>query len=1153
MASKIRLRGEALPLDLLLVTALALITTAIGMNVHAGQGVIAFALQALLLYALVSAVLPENEPLGSLLQRTTLSIALALVASLAEIALGVREFPLVIAAILVLILAVLAQIRRSAVPRRRRFSLYTYRYGLRSSRKRIPQSIVPAVVLLLMIAAISLGYVNVKNEKHEGSTEFYVTGLGIKSDGRATATVGVINHEGVEANYTIAVEMNGERAAQRDAHLADGDAYEDTLEWRISADAGDLCALRIILYRNEEMLKEYQKTLRISDYITETPRENISAGGETQQVNVTLNATDASKNISQNTSLRSTSPSVVTRRGSARSGGTGSSGISSSSSEGPRDESAASERPQNVSTAPEANTTGTNLSGAAAKPDSLAAVANATLASASIMDALTNASIHGNQTKEGSHGLALSDTSTNASAAPAGPENRSAAPLPPSLSGSLNRSTGASENRSQEVVPPKTPPEIERLEPDKESPQKVGTTVVWTVRASGPADGLSYRFFLNGRPISGWSSSPSWTWYTSGIPAGEYNVSACVRGSNNRDCEDTAWSLYTLLPVNLPPELTALVPDPDGPQPQGTQIRWSASASDAENDTLLYRFYVDGLPAGEWSGSGVFIMNTSGLAPGNHTVRVGVRDGLHSAENDDSLERVVEILAANTPPGITGLAPDRESPQPAGSVITWTASADDPDNDPIQYRFLVDGVAVSDWSANPRFVWNTSGYTEGEHRVSVLARDGHHEDPDRRDVVFYLEKKNSPPRVLSLLPDRNDPLPVGSRITWSALAEDPDNDPIQYRFLVDGVAVSEWSSSAVFELDTSNLSPGNHTLSVYVRDNMHADHDDAKEKGFELVAPNRPPAGLKLSPSPESPQPVGSMIAWTASADDPDNDTLLYRFSLNGKAVTDWSPSGSWMWNTSGLPPGEYMVGVWVRDGRHASSAGFDSAMTSKFILTQENRPPELISLTPDKAGPYEPGDEVVWTAEAVDPEGDPLLYRFFVDGVAASDWSGTGRWTLSVSEEGRHSITASVRDDSHETGQSITSEFTVESRRVENHPPVIESLTPDLSSPQHAGISVIWTARAQDPENDPLLYRFLVDGSPATDWSASGKFTWNTVGVAAGDHNITVQVRDESSISSISQIYTIRSIVDEALSGIGSRGSAALGSKNISSVRVGR
>lgn len=1151
MASKIRLKGEALPFDLIVVAALAIITAAINMSVHADADVIAYALQALLLYTLISALFPENKPLGSISQRTALSIALALLLSLAEIALGVRGIPVHMVAITILILAAIAHIRRSAVPRRRRFSLYTSRYGLRSNRRSIPQNIVPAIILIIMIGAISLGYVTVKNEKLEGFTEFYVTGLSIKSDGSARATFGLINHEGVEANYTIAVEMNGEIAAQRDAHLADGDAYEETLEWIIPTDAGDLCALRFLLYMDGNVLKDYQKTLRIRDYITETPLEKISAGGETQQVNVTSNVTNVSQNISQSTFQRSTSPAAATRRESLGYGGSGSSSISSFSS-GSRDERAAFEKPQNESRTPVDNTTGMNLAVAKAKPeDNATALANNTLASASIIDALMNAFISVNQTKEDPHGLPLRESSRNVSE---DLENRSVGLLAAALmKSSLNGSVSAAENRSKEIVLPETRPEIESLEPDRDSPQKVGTRVVWTVRASGSADGLSYRFFLNGRPITGWSSSPSWTWYTSGIPAGEYNVSACVRGLNNTDCEDTAWLLYTLLPVNLPPELTALVSDPEGPQPQGTQIRWSAIASDAENDSLLYRFYVDAIPLGEWSRSGVFVMNTSGLAPGNHTVRVNVRDGHHSAEHDDSLERIIEILAANAPPRIIELVADRESPQPLGSEITWTASADDPDNDTILYRFFVDDLAVSDWSANPQFVWNTSIYRDGYHRVSVLARDEHSEAHDRKDVVFYLEKKNSPPRALSLLPDKESPQTVGSRITWSALAEDPDNDPILYRFYVDGLAVSEWSSSAVFELDTSRLSPGNHTLSVYVRDGLHADHDDAKEKGFELSAPNMPPAGLKLSPSPESPQPSGSVITWTASADDPDNDTVLYRFSLNGKAVTDWSPSGNWSWNTSGLSPGEYMVGVWVRDGQHASSKGFDSAMTSKFILKPENRPPEQISLKPDRAGPYKPGDEVIWTAEARDPEGDPLLYRFFVDGVALSDWSGTGRWTLSISDEGRHNITVVVRDGSHETGQSITSWFAVESKMIVNQPPAIEILTPDLRSPQHAGISVIWTAMARDPENDPLLYRFMVDGLPVTEWTPSGRFTWNTVGVAAGDHNITVQVSDGSSISSMSDNYTIRSIVDEALSGIGSKGSAALGSKNVTSIRVGR
>lgn len=102
-------------------------------------------------------------------------------------------------------------------------------------------------------------------------------------------------------------------------------------------------------------------------------------------------------------------------------------------------------------------------------------------------------------------------------------------------------------------------------------------------------------------------------------------------------------------------------------------------------------------------------------------------------------------------------------------------------------------------------------------------------------------------------------------------------------------------------------------------------------------------------------------------------------------------------------------------------------------------------------------------------------------------------------------------------------------------------------------------TAIARDPENDQILYRFLIDGTPAGEWSASSSFKWNTAGVQPGEHNITVLVRDGKHSNdyddSLSRVYTIRSIVDEALNRIdaSSSGSASLGSKNITSVRVGR
>ncbi|MCK4732250.1 MAG: hypothetical protein KAT65_07310, partial [Methanophagales archaeon] len=49
--------------------------------------------------------------------------------------------------------------------------------------------------------------------------------------------------------------------------------------------------------------------------------------------------------------------------------------------------------------------------------------------------------------------------------------------------------------------------------------------------------------------------------------------------------------------------------------------------------------------------------------------------------------------AKNLPPFSPTLTADKPEPQPAGTAITWTASATDPDGDNLYYRFWISGPA----------------------------------------------------------------------------------------------------------------------------------------------------------------------------------------------------------------------------------------------------------------------------------------------------------------------------------------------------------------------------------------------------------------------------------------------------------------------------
>ncbi len=85
-----------------------------------------------------------------------------------------------------------------------------------------------------------------------------------------------------------------------------------------------------------------------------------------------------------------------------------------------------------------------------------------------------------------------------------------------------------------------------------------------------------------------------------------------------------------------------------------------------------------------------------------------------------------------------------------------------------------------------------------------------------------------------------------------------------------------------------------------------------------------------------------------------------------------------------------------------------------------------------------------------------------------------------------------------------------------QNQPPNILSLSPDMPSPQQVGAVITWRAIASDPENDPIYYRFSIDG-PQTggqwkviqDWSLSNTWSWKAGDSDAGSSNIQVEIRD--------------------------------------------
>ena len=104
------------------------------------------------------------------------------------------------------------------------------------------------------------------------------------------------------------------------------------------------------------------------------------------------------------------------------------------------------------------------------------------------------------------------------------------------------------------------------------------------------------------------------------------------------------------------------------------------------------------------------------------------------------------------------------------------------------------------------------------------------------------------------------------------------------------------------------------------------------------------------------------------------------------------------------------------------------------------------------------------------------------------------------------------------------------------NQPPVLKSLVPDIASPQVQGTTVIWTAKAYDPEGDKILYKFQLNGRDMGRWSELASWKWSSRDLAPGDYKIRVLARDgkhasENSFdSSMDAVFSLISEIDQQI-----------------------
>lgn len=326
-------------------------------------------------------------------------------------------------------------------------------------------------------------------------------------------------------------------------------------------------------------------------------------------------------------------------------------------------------------------------------------------------------------------------------------------------------------------------------------------TLLTFIVSATDADSNTITYSATGLPSGATFAGQTFSWTPGYNQAGSYEVTFIASDGQAQDSETIT---ITVNNVNRAPVLNAIG---DKSANENNTLSFSVSASDADNDTIMYS--AGSLPSGATLASQNFTWTPSYEQASTYQVTFVASDG----QAQDSETITITVNNVNREPVLDTIG-DKSANE--NSTLSFSVSASDADGDTITYSVesLPSGAAFVSHS----FTWIPSYEQAGTYQVTFVASDSQIQDSET--ITITVNNANRAP-VLSTI--GNQSVYTGDSLTFTVDATDPDGDTVTYS--VGGLPSGATFANQTFTWTPSDGQTGTYEVTFIASDGIDQDYE----------------------------------------------------------------------------------------------------------------------------------------------------------------------------------------------------------------------------------------------------------------------------------------------------------------------------------------